>query len=75
MILCNNNSAINLSEDPLLHSHIKHVDIKYHFLWERAAIKELQMHYINTKNNVADIFTKALPTPQFTRLRAIMGLQ
>lgn len=32
MILCDNNSAINLSEDPLLHSCVKHVDIKYHFL-------------------------------------------
>lgn len=31
-ILCNNNLAINLSEDPLLHSHVKLVNIKYHFL-------------------------------------------
>lgn len=73
-ILCDNNSAINLSEDPLLHSRVKHVDIKYHFLRERVASNEITLRYINTKDNVADIFTKALPSPQFSRLRDIMGL-
>lgn len=74
-ILCDNNSAINLSEDPLLHSRVKHVDIKYHFLRERVASNEILLRYINTKDNVADIFTKALPSPQFGRLRSILGLQ
>ena len=31
-ILCNNNAAISLSEDPLLHDRVKHIDIKYHFM-------------------------------------------
>ncbi len=35
-ILCNNNAAINLSEDPSLHQRVKHVDIKYHFLCEQV---------------------------------------
>lgn len=35
-LLCDNNSTINLSEDPMLHQHIKHVDIKYHFLREHC---------------------------------------
>ena len=73
-ILCNNNLAINLSEDPLLHAQVKHVDIKYHFLRERVASNEIRLKYINTKDNIVDIFTKALPTPSFTRLRAMMGL-
>lgn len=73
-ILCDNNSAINLSEDPLLHSHVKHVHIKYHFLRERVISRELNVRYIHTKNNVADIFTKALPALQFTRLRGLLGI-
>lgn len=74
-ILCDNNSAINLSEDPLLHLRVKHVDMKYHFLRERVASGEIDMQYINTNSNVADIFTKALPASRFTRLRNILGLR
>jgi hypothetical protein len=33
-ILCDNNGAIVLSNDPLLHSHSKHFDIRHHFLRE-----------------------------------------
>lgn len=74
-ILCDNNAAINLSEDPTLHARIKHVDIKYHFLRERVQLNDLCIRYINTKHNIADIFTKALAAPLFTHLRALLGLQ
>lgn len=74
-ILCNNNAAINLSEDPTLHACVKHVNIKYHFLRERVQAGEICIRYVNTKYNVADLFTKALATPLFTRLRSLLGLQ
>lgn len=67
-LLCNNNLVINLLEDPLLHAQVKHIDIKYHFLHEQVASKEISLQYINTKDNIADIFTKALPASKFTRL-------
>lgn len=73
-IMCDNNAAINLSEDPMLHSRVKHVDIKYHFLRERVASGELTVRCINTKDNIADLFTKPLPLPRFSRLRRILGL-
>ncbi|KNZ82304.1 Copia protein, partial [Termitomyces sp. J132] len=73
-IMCNNNVAINLSEDPMLHSCVKHVDIKYHFLWERVVSKEIEICYINTRDNIADLFTKPLLLPHFSRLRRILGV-
>lgn len=73
-IMCDNNAAINLSEDPMLHSHVKHINIKYHFLQEHMALKELIIHYINTKDNAADMFTKPLPLLHFSRLHKIIGL-
>lgn len=73
-LLCDNNAAINLSEDPLLHTRVKHVDIKYHFLRERVQSKELELRYINTNDNVADLFTKALDHKKFIRLRTLLGL-
>ena len=59
-ILCDNNAAINLSEDPSLHQHVKHIDIKYHFLRECVNMGEIMLKYINTNDNLADIFTKAI---------------
>lgn len=74
-ILCNNNAAISLSEDPSLHQRIKHIDIKYHFLRERTHSKEIKLSYINTNDNVADIFTKALDKIKFKRLQGFLGIR
>ena len=74
LILCNNNATINLSEDPSLHQRVKHVDIKYHFLHERVHSGDLKLSYINTHNNVANIFTKAPNTVKFEKLHEFLGL-
>jgi hypothetical protein len=74
-ILCDNNAAINLSEDPSLHQRVKHIDIKYHFLRERVHSKEIKLSYINTNDNIADVFTKALDRIKFTKLRGFLGIR
>ena len=74
IIYCDNSATKTLSEDPLLHSRVKHVNIKYHFLHERVQSNELQLIYVNTRENVADMFTKALDVKQFTYLRGFLGL-
>ena len=73
-IFCDNNAAITLSNDPLLHACVKHIDIKYHFLHECIQSQELVVAYIHTKNNLAAIFTKALKPRQFQCLCNILGL-
>ena len=70
-----NNAAINLSEDPLLHDCIKHINIKHHFLWEHVQSNEVTLSYINTNNNFADIFTKALNAKKFNHFRGFLGLR
>ncbi|KAG5729851.1 Copia protein [Termitomyces sp. T112] len=64
-LFCDNKSAIILSEDPTAHARVKHFDIKYHFIHERVQMGEMLIKYVNTKDNVADMFTKALPRPLF----------
>jgi hypothetical protein len=73
-ILCDNNAAITLSEDPAFHARVKHFDIRYHFLREKVQTGDIELSYINTKDNITDIFTKALSTATFTRLRKFLGL-
>ncbi|KAJ3538090.1 hypothetical protein NMY22_g5310 [Coprinellus aureogranulatus] len=74
-ILCDNRAAIILSKDPLLHSRVKHVDIKYHFLRERYKDGKLVLKYINTHDNIADLFTKPLTPGPFQRFRALAGVK
>lgn len=62
-MFCDNDSAIALSEDPLLHAQVKHIDIKYHFLRERVQSGEVCLLRVLSKENTADIFTKALTVP------------
>jgi Reverse transcriptase (RNA-dependent DNA polymerase) len=73
-LLCDNNATITLSEDPAFHARVKHFDVRYHFLRERVQSNEITLSYVNTKDNIADIFTKPLDTTNFTRLRTFLGL-
>jgi hypothetical protein len=60
-IYCDNTSAISISKNSMMHSKMKHIPIKYHFLQEKVAEKNIRVEYVGTKEQVADIFTKPLP--------------
>jgi len=60
-IYCDNTSAISINKNPVMHSKTKHIPIKYHFLHEQVIEKNITLEYINTKEQIADIFTKPLP--------------
>jgi hypothetical protein len=48
-IYCDNTSTINISKNPVMHSKTKHIPIKYHFLWEQVAEKNIGLEYVGTK--------------------------
>jgi hypothetical protein len=73
-IYCDNTSAINISKNPVMHSKTKHIPIKYHFLREQVAEKNIRVEYVGTKEQVVDIFTKPLPWETFEYLRQILGV-
>jgi hypothetical protein len=68
-IYCDNTSAINISKIPVMHSKMKHIPIKYHFLREQVVEKNIRVEYVGTKEQVADILTKPLPWEAFEYLR------
>jgi hypothetical protein len=74
-LMCDNNGAIVLTEDASFHATVKHIDIAYHSLHERVTQRQIKVHYVRTHNNVADIFTKALPKKDYGRLRIYLGLR
>ena len=64
-IHCDNTSAISVSKNPVLHSKTKHIPIKYHFLREQVTNSVVQLNFIPSKEQTADIFTKPLSKNQF----------
>ena len=73
-IYCDNTSAISISKNPVLHSKTKHIPIKYHFLREQVNEQQVKLEYVNTKEQVAGIFTKPLPKDAFDYLRQNLGV-
>jgi hypothetical protein len=53
---------------------MKHIDIKYNFLRDIIAKEYIELEYIPSTNQLADIMTKALPIKTFQRLRQALGL-
>ncbi|GJV68724.1 hypothetical protein Tco_1484233 [Tanacetum coccineum] len=67
-IFCDNTSAIAISNNPVLHSRTKHIDIRYHFIRDHILKGDIELHFIPTQYQLADIFTKPLDEPTFKRL-------
>ena len=74
VIYYDNISAINISKNPMMYTKKKHMAIKYHYLRELVQEKEVRMEYVNTKEQLADIFTKALPKQAPEYLRGKLGV-
>jgi hypothetical protein len=68
LIWCDNTSALALASNPVFHGRTKHIEVDYHFIRERVVRGDLKLQFISTEDQLADVFTKALPSPRFHRL-------
>jgi hypothetical protein len=74
-LMCDNNGAIILTEDSSFHARVKHIDMAHHSIRERVALRQIKLHYVCSKDNVANIFTKALAKKDYECLRNNLGLR
>jgi hypothetical protein len=68
------NSALKLTRNPEFHSKSKHIDVKYHFIREKVEEGAINTERVGTKDNLADVLTKALPRDAHEDLVSHMGL-
>ncbi|KAK2373607.1 putative mitochondrial protein [Trifolium repens] len=73
-LYCDNMSAINISKNPVQHSKTKHIDIRHHYIRDLVESKIVVLEHVGTKEQIADIFTKALDAVQFEKLRGKLGI-
>jgi hypothetical protein len=59
-LLCGNESAIRMADYPVEHNRTKHIAIRYHFLRDHQQRGDIEIAYVSTKEQLADIFTKPL---------------
>jgi hypothetical protein len=67
-LMCDNTSAILVSKNPVFHKKMRHVERRQHFLRDHVEKGDIEMRYIDTERQLADIFTKPLDSSCFADL-------
>ncbi|GJY38856.1 retrovirus-related pol polyprotein from transposon TNT 1-94 [Tanacetum coccineum] len=74
-LYCDNKSAIALWCNNVQHSRAKHIDVRYHFIEEQVENGIVELYFVRTEHQLADIFTKPLPRDRFNFLIEKLGMR
>ena len=73
-LMVDNQPAIALAKNHVLHDQSKHIDIKFHFLRDCVNGKQVVIEFVETGRQLADILTKSLGHLWFMELRKMIGM-
>jgi hypothetical protein len=68
-LLCDNESAMKIAKNLVLHSRTKQIDICHHFLREKEVNRDIALQNVRSEEQLANIFTKPLNERIFVRIR------
>jgi hypothetical protein len=68
-LMCDNTSVIFVVKNPAFHKRMRHLERRHHFLRDHVEKGDIEMRYIDTERQLADIFTKPLDSSCFAALR------
>jgi hypothetical protein len=74
VLWCDNIGATYLSSNPIFYARTKHIEVNFHFVREQVAQKLLQVQFISSKDQLADIFTKPLAYPLFEECKRNLNM-
>ncbi|GJU70821.1 retrovirus-related pol polyprotein from transposon TNT 1-94 [Tanacetum coccineum] len=75
LMYCDSKSTIAISCNPVQHSKTKHIDIRYHFIKEHLEKGTVELYFVGTEYQLADLFIKALPKECFEYLVHRIGMR
>lgn len=74
-MFCDNQGAIALAKNPVQHQRSKHIDIKYQFVRSEVQNGTMSLMYVQSEQNIADIFTKSVPKFKLQKfVKILMGI-
>lgn len=72
ILYCDNQGAIALSNNPVQHQRSKHIDVRYHFIREAIQNGKVQLFYVPSEENIADVFTKPVTRHKNEKFRPLL---
>nr|GEV29195.1 retrovirus-related Pol polyprotein from transposon TNT 1-94 [Tanacetum cinerariifolium] len=74
-IYCDSKAAIAILYNPVQHSRTKHIDVRYHFIKEKVEKGIIELFFVGTEYQLADLFTKSLFEDRFKYLVRRLGMR
>jgi hypothetical protein len=68
-LMCDNTSTISVAKNSVFHKRMKHLKVRHYFLRDHVEKRDIEMRYIDTERQLAEIFTKPLDASHFAALR------
>jgi hypothetical protein len=73
-LMCDNTSVISVAKNLVFYKRMRHLERRQHFLRDHVEKGDIEMRYIDTERQLADIFIKPLDASRFAVLREEIGV-
>ena len=73
-IYCDNTLAIAIANNPVLHFKTKRIEIRYHFIRDHVMNGDVELHFVPTEDQLADLFTKTIDETRFNLIISELGM-